>query len=173
MDCRKYRRLVMTTRSDDRTPDEARLVATHAAECADCASLGAEVAGLEQVLRATPTVGAPDGFTARVMARVEQMEEPSRPGLLARLLSALKVPAPSFSFAQVAAAGVLIIVLGVAGGYLAHHSAPAGIANPAGVEVAQQGLDSEAMDELLVRHEGASSAQPLSDDQGMRLVSLP
>ena len=169
----------MGMRVADRTGPEREALAAHLRDCKKCAKLTADIQRLEQLLTAAPPDSAPTGFTQAVMARVKALDAPTPASWHHRVIDFIRAPAPTFSFRQAIAVGaVLLMVLSVgmfAGrGHLAGPApgpSPTVIADAPGGQPAS--MDAEFVAELLARHQAAGQTQPLSDDEGMRLVSFP
>lgn len=178
MSCRKFRELVIAVRPDDRTHADRECIAVHELECADCRRLLTEATALEAALEAAREVTpAPEGFEARVMARLPLRKKPARSRWLEALFGVLRAPAPLFTLGQAAAVTVLLLMVFSAGMWVGHTRGGApGPSLHAGIVVqadgkAQVTMDKEFVDELVARHQAASSMPPLSDGDGMRLVS--
>lgn len=175
MDCREFQTVLFTSRSGDRAKaDEAALVA-HAATCAPCAQLREEMARLGAAVARMAGTTAPEGFTQAVMMRLEQAPERAGGGLWEWLFGAS--PVPGRAAQKLAAVAALALLLVSGGTYLGRtwHSGdgPAAAAyatTHAGPRTAGA-IDQAKLDELISRHQAASKLQPLSDDEGMQLVS--
>ena len=177
MDCRKYRKIILTTREADRTDSQLEYLGSHELHCEECARFGAEAKAMEGMLRAVPSEPAPQDFTRGVMARVEALDESAPASWYERVFGSLRAPAPMFSARQAIAVAALVLMMVSVGMLLGHGrlgvppDAPPtiSVASAPGGSVIE--MDSEFVNELVARHQGAASLQPLPDDEGMRLVS--
>lgn len=177
MNCRAFRRAVLTARAADRTGAQLELIALHEQRCAACARLRAQVDALEGALQAIPPAAPPEGFTGAVMCRLPQAEQSPRGSWVDRVFGPLRPPAPLVTLQQAVAAAALLLMLGSVGMLLGHTrlqqpSAPAAVvavAERPGGSVIE--VDQEFINELIIRHQGAAAMQPLSDGDGMRLVA--
>jgi hypothetical protein len=131
------------------------------------------------ILGASRAVSAPGGFADRVMARVAAGQVPAVSSWVDWFLGPLRAPVPGFSFGHAAAIAVVVVMVATAGFFVAHGGSPSAdltggpvVAGAGPVATGAPVLDHESMDELIRRHQGSSGMQPLSDDEGMRLVSF-
>ncbi len=177
MDCRIHKQLVLTTRIAERTESQLEWLAAHELRCESCARFRAEADATADLLRMLAAQPAPEGFSASVMARVQAERHPAHAPWYETLFGVLRAPAPLVSMRQAMAAAALVLMLASAGMWLGHDrlnlpGMPAPtvtVASRAGGQVIQ--VDKEFVDELIARHQGAAAMQPLSDGDGMRLVS--
>lgn len=172
VNCKTFRKLVMTTRPSERSGALAERLAGHRERCAECAHYEAQSESLEKLLDGLKVGSAPADFTRSVMAQVQSDPVRVHGSLWNRIFGALRAPAPSFSLRPaIAIVGVAVMV--GAFGVFVREEPPAPSAQPAPsstTQVAQDG--SQAMDDLVYRHQIAeTSLQPMPEDEGMRLVS--
>ncbi|MCE5218392.1 hypothetical protein LLH03_15320 [bacterium] len=172
MNCKTFRKLVMTTRPSERSGALAERLAAHGERCAECAHYEAQSESLAKLLDGLRAGSAPADFTRSVMALVQKDPVRAHGSLWNRVFGALRAPAPTFSLRPaIAIVGVAVMV--GAFGVFVREEPPASTTQPAPsatTQVAQDG--SQAMDDLVYRHRIAeTSLQPLPEDEGMRLVS--
>lgn len=181
MDCRTFRETIVTIRPADRKPSLSAQLQRHEGTCEDCAAFRRREEAVSAALAAAAEVAAPSGFTAQVMGRVDAGQAPPVSSWIDWFLGPLRAPTPGVSFAHVAAIAVVVAMLATAG-FLVAHGGGLGPDLPATAAIASAGpasplpappvIDKDSMDELVRRHQGSSVMQPLSDDEGMRLVSF-
>lgn len=177
MKCHQFEKLIMTTRDADRSEADEERLTGHALNCARCAKLREQTGALEELLRASATDTAPDGFTQGVMARVEALREPAPPPWYDRMFGSLKAPAPLVSVSHGLAAAALILMIVSVGALVVQQRVPGSIVPSQGTAVVctPDGYviegDNEFIEDLVERHRMADSMGPLSDDEGMRLVT--
>lgn len=179
MSCRAFEQMIMTTRADDRTAAEAAWLQAHTEVCPDCARLAAKMAAVEQAVRGLPRATAPEGFTAAVMVRVREDRRSVRSGWYEVLFGTLRAPAPMVPVRQaLAAVGVALMV--VSAGLVIGHGRSTPTARPGSMVTAAavptagsqvNAAHAELVEELIARHQSALVLQPISEQDGMRLVS--
>ena len=181
MDCRAFRETILTARPADRSPSVCAQLEQHQGACPDCRAFRQREEAVASILGASRGVSAPGGFADRVMARVEAGQVPAVSSWVDWFLGPLRAPVPGFSFTHAAAIAVVVVMLATAGFFVANGGGPSAdvpgtpIMAGAGMGTAPTAapvLDQDSMDELIRRHQGSSVMQPLSDDEGMRLVSF-
>lgn len=181
MDCRTFRKTLLTIRPADRDPSVCALLDRHEADCVDCAAFRRREEAVAAVLAKSPVSAAPTGFADKVMSRVDAGQAPSVSSWTDWLLGPLRAPSPGLSYAHAAGIAIVVVMLATAGLFVAHGVGPAADLPTAPVIAATSApggpaaapvIDKESMDELIRRHQGSSVSQPLSDDEGMRLVSF-
>ena len=177
MDCRQCRKLIMTTRGLDRTQADLERIAAHQLRCEACTSFLAKAAALESLLQTGPAPVAPPDFTRRVMERARASREPARAAWHEALFGALRVPSPPVTLRQAVAAVALVLMVVSVGLWVGQGIGVRPGAQTPTISVAESGngqviqMDKAFVEEVIARHQSAAAMQPLSDDDGMRLVS--
>jgi len=177
MDCREFQETILTVREADRETGLRLRIDEHRMRCAACAEFARREEGLSALLAGGAVTPAPSSFTGGVMSRIRDGHSSSPVSWLDWFLGPLRAPAPSFSMGHAAALAAVVIMLASAGVFVARGSNPtqggaqqATLAS-APIAAVAPAIDREGMDELIWRHQASSVMQPLSDDEGMRLVS--
>ena len=170
MRCRHFRQLILTTRDGELSGAQLERVSAHRERCEACARCEAETRAAEQLLRSLgETARAPEDFTGRVMARVRVCPQPAHGMWFERVFGAFKAPAPAFSLRKGLAVAAVALMVASAGVFV-NHGADQVPSKPGQRTELATSVDRE-VDEMVYRHEVASSTQLLPDDEGMRLVS--
>lgn len=174
MRCTEFRQLTMTTRASERTEADCERLAAHALHCETCAEYAEQALRLEGLLGGIEPVTTSEDFTARVMAGVAELDAPPTASWYERVFGALRAPAPVLPVRQALATAALALLL-VSGGLLVTQQRQTqDPAKPGTVIIAdgnrQVEADEKFVQELICRHENARPLQPLSEDEGLRLV---
>lgn len=143
----------------------------HLETCEECRNFAAAAERMGELLSSLGEDHAPAGLTQSVMARVQAHDSALRAPWYERLFGLLRAPAPAFSLRQGVAVAALALMVASVGVYVGRQddtvSLPTNVSS-----VARTGGRTEAeMDELVYRNLAATGAQPLADDEGMRLVT--
>jgi len=77
MNCSRIRNMISPYVDDELTPDEMRLFASHVQDCPACGKALEEVQSVHRLLASAEKFEAPDGFTTRLMAHLEEAEKTS------------------------------------------------------------------------------------------------
>jgi len=179
MDCSKCRKLIMTTHSETRTESEAEVLATHFLHCEACAQFAKQVDQMTGLLGALPPQAPSEGFTASVMAQIRAADTPVHAPWYERAFGLLRAPTPVLSLRHGLAVAALVLMLVSGGIFAGARRAPGALPGPLPgadtISVADGGhvieADREFFDVLVQRHRNADVTLPVSEDEGMRLVS--
>lgn len=184
MTCNEFRKLVLTTRSADRSRADREQLASHRLECAECGQLWEKMSAMQSVLDAQPSLSAPDDLSTGIMTEVRAMDAPKPATWYTRLLRNLQMPVPDLSWAGYAAAAVIAVMLIGSGILVGEHLAtiddgsayqttrPATVARRTMTQAQDSKVQAqeEYLQELVQRHRTATLSEPLSDEDGMHLV---
>ncbi|MGD9498084.1 MAG: anti-sigma factor [Armatimonadota bacterium] len=151
--------------------DELRAeVVEHLCVCEACRWEAALLRETRVLLHSLPAEQAPDGLTARVLARIANERAPES---WRQRLAAWFVPAQQPVWAR-AAAVALAIALAAAGGTAWYQgtqaTAPEPTISSAPAPGGQVAIADREFEELLRRHQSLELSQPLADDAGVSLV---
>lgn len=171
MECKSFRKQLMVSRRAEWTAAVEAEVDAHIHECEECRGFAASAERMGELLSGLSRDRAPKGLTQSVMQRVRAHESQVRAPWYERLFGLLRAPAPAFSLRQgVAAAAVALMMVSV-GVYVGQQDDTTTLPTNVPSVATTSGRTEAEMEELVYRNLAASSAQPLADDEGMRLVT--
>jgi anti-sigma factor RsiW len=166
MRCKNCRKTVMASR-----PAEwSAAVEAHLRDCDECRRVAADVQRMAALLSAMGDEHAPEGLTASVMAQVRTHETVVRAPWYERAFGLLRAPAPGLSLRHGVAVAAVALMVASVGVYVGQQDDATTLPTRVPSVATASGRTEAEMEEMIYRNLAASGAQPLADDEGMRLV---